>query len=122
MGLRTIRVVGLICFFPIVVNTADGLHATDPDLVNLLRTMGAGNSSGGTLLSYLLFEGAYTRELIALGYADALARREELRRFLQLDTRASAGAIEAARAPRGAARDRARPPAAPRSESALDLR
>ena len=39
--LPKVLVVGLICFFPIVVNTADGLHATDPDLVNLLRTMGA---------------------------------------------------------------------------------
>ncbi len=34
-------VVGLICFFPIVVNTADGLRSVDPDIVALLRTMGA---------------------------------------------------------------------------------
>lgn len=36
-----IIVVGLVCFFPIVVNTADGLRAADPELVALLRTMGA---------------------------------------------------------------------------------
>ncbi|MGI5917581.1 MAG: ABC transporter permease [Anaerolineae bacterium] len=36
-----IIVVGLICFFPIVVSTADGLRATDPELMALLRTMGA---------------------------------------------------------------------------------
>ena len=36
-----IIVVGLICFFPIVVNTADGLRSADPDAVSLLRTMGA---------------------------------------------------------------------------------
>jgi ABC-type nitrate/sulfonate/bicarbonate transport system permease component len=36
-----IIVVGLICFFPIVVSTADGLRATDPELMSLLRTMGA---------------------------------------------------------------------------------
>ena len=34
-------VVVLICFFPIVVNAVDGLRSVDPDLRNLLRTMGA---------------------------------------------------------------------------------
>jgi len=50
----------------------------------LLRAMGAqaGNSSAGTLLSYLLFERGYTRELIALGLRDARARAEEIRAFL----------------------------------------
>ena len=36
-----IIVVGLVCFFPIAVNTADGLLSADPELVALLRTMGA---------------------------------------------------------------------------------
>jgi ABC-type nitrate/sulfonate/bicarbonate transport system permease component len=31
----------LICFFPLAVNTADGLASADPDLVALLRAMGA---------------------------------------------------------------------------------
>jgi NTE family protein len=48
----------------------------------LLRTMGAANRGGGALLSYLLFEGGYTRELIALGYADAMRRRDELYAFV----------------------------------------
>jgi ABC-type nitrate/sulfonate/bicarbonate transport system permease component len=34
-------VVALTAFFPIVVNMADGLKSVDPDVVNLLRTMGA---------------------------------------------------------------------------------
>ena len=34
-------VVALIALFPIVVNTADGLRAADPDMVSLLRTLGA---------------------------------------------------------------------------------
>jgi NTE family protein len=48
----------------------------------LLRILGAANDDGSELLSYLLFESAYTRELIALGYADTMARREEVAAFL----------------------------------------
>ncbi len=36
-----IIVVALVCFFPIVVTTADGLRSTDPDLLALLQAMGA---------------------------------------------------------------------------------
>jgi putative hydroxymethylpyrimidine transport system permease protein len=36
-----IVIVVLICFFPIVVNTVDGLRSTDPELVRLLQSMGA---------------------------------------------------------------------------------
>lgn len=35
-------VVTLVCFFPIVVAAADGLRATDPELIRLYRTFGAG--------------------------------------------------------------------------------
>src|SRR5215469_2416904 len=35
-------VIALICFFPIVVALADGLRSTDPELVKLYRTFGAG--------------------------------------------------------------------------------
>lgn len=34
-------VVALIAFFPIVVNTVDGLKAADADMVNMMRTLGA---------------------------------------------------------------------------------
>ena len=34
-------VVALISFFPIVVSTVDGLRSSDPDMINLLRTLGA---------------------------------------------------------------------------------
>ncbi len=36
-----LMVVTLVCFFPIAVNTIDGLRAVDPELINLLRTLGA---------------------------------------------------------------------------------
>jgi putative hydroxymethylpyrimidine transport system permease protein len=34
--------VSLICFFPITVNTVDGLASVDPDMVKLMRSLGAG--------------------------------------------------------------------------------
>jgi NTE family protein len=58
----------------------------------LLRTMGANNNAGTQLLSYLLFESGYTRELIALGLRDARARAEEISDFLALDRRVSSSA------------------------------
>ncbi len=51
-------------------------------LRTLLRTLGAENPGGRMLLSYLLFDGAYARELIALGYADAMRQRYELQALL----------------------------------------
>ncbi len=39
--LPKVIVVALVCFFPIVVSTADGLRMADPDLIALLRAMGA---------------------------------------------------------------------------------
>lgn len=34
-------IVALICFYPIAVNTVDGLKSVDPDMVNMFRTLGA---------------------------------------------------------------------------------
>jgi NTE family protein len=48
----------------------------------LLRGVGATRSGGATLTSYLLFEPAYCRALIALGYKDTMARRDEVMKFL----------------------------------------
>lgn len=39
--LPKVLVVSLITFFPIAVNTVDGLKAVDPDMVRLMRTFGA---------------------------------------------------------------------------------
>ncbi|HWG69235.1 MAG TPA: patatin-like phospholipase family protein [Steroidobacteraceae bacterium] len=51
----------------------------------LMRVLGANSSAGALLLSYLLFERGFTRELIALGYEDVRARAEEIRAFLSLE-------------------------------------
>jgi NTE family protein len=53
-------------------------------LRTLLRALGAHNSPNSLLLSYLLFERGFTRELIEMGYEDAKTRAAEIRDFLQL--------------------------------------
>lgn len=50
----------------------------------LLRGVGATRTGGATLTSYLLFEPAYCRALIALGYKDTMARRDEVMKFLSM--------------------------------------
>lgn len=61
-------------------------HLLPPALRYLLRGVGAYSRHGATLLSYLLFERAFCRDLIALGYHDAMARKEDIIRFLELET------------------------------------
>ena len=48
----------------------------------LLRGLGASSRSGMQLVSYLLFESGFTRELIEMGYRDALEMEAALRAFL----------------------------------------
>lgn len=36
-----LAIIALICFFPITVNTLDGLRSVDPDLIKLMRTLDA---------------------------------------------------------------------------------
>lgn len=47
----------------------------------LLRGLGAWKRGGGDMLSYLLFEKPFCRELIDLGFHDAMGRRAEIEKF-----------------------------------------
>ena len=51
----------------------------------LLRGIGGKRSNESRLLSFLLFEQAYTRELINLGYDDAMRVKDQLRKFVAGD-------------------------------------
>lgn len=41
--LPKVIVVAMICFFPVAVNTVDGLRSVDPEMVRLMRAFGANN-------------------------------------------------------------------------------
>jgi NTE family protein len=48
----------------------------------LMRGLGSTRGTGANLLSYLLFDREYCRALMRLGFADAMARRDEIVAFL----------------------------------------
>ena len=51
-------------------------------LRTLLHVIGAKDASGSQLASYLMFEAGFTRELISLGYKDAMQARDTLLEFM----------------------------------------
>jgi NTE family protein len=59
-------------------------RAIPASLRALLRVLGASGERGGRLLSFLMFESVYTRELMRMGERDAGARRAEICAFLDI--------------------------------------
>ena len=69
---------------------ANYAHELPRSIRYLLRGLGTGRTGGATLTSYLLFEPAYCRALIALGYKDTMARRDEILRFINAEEKRGA--------------------------------
>lgn len=87
-------IVALICFFPITVNLLDGLRGTDPDLLKLMRSLGASRSQTlrkvelPACLPYL-FSGlriAATVSVIGAVFGEAAGAEEGLGRLVLSDT------------------------------------
>lgn len=99
---------------PLVINPSEDLAIVAkecahrmPRLVRyLLDGLGAPHAQSADLMSYLLFDGLYTRQLIDIGYRDASARSAEIEAFLYAGEGKGAGKPRRPRAALSVARRR----------------
>jgi NTE family protein len=89
--LRPVEVLSIVPSEGIDVIAARHAHRLPRPVRFLLRRIGAFRGHGATLLSYLLFEREYCRELMALGYRDAMRCRDDIVRLLGLTDATDAG-------------------------------
>ena len=82
LSLRPVRALALGPGISLDALALEYLHELPEQAHALFKVLGvsprAGASGGGALMSYLLFEGGYTRRLIELGYADTMQRSAEV--------------------------------------------
>mgnify|MGYP006172512941 CR=1 FL=1 len=80
-SLRPVKVLFVTPSQPLERLAARFIHELPRTVRFLLRPTGALNRSGSNLASYLLFEHAFCRALIDLGYQDTASREAEVREF-----------------------------------------
>ncbi|WP_437881431.1 patatin-like phospholipase family protein [Pseudomonas sp. LRF_L74] len=85
LGMKPVEVLVVSPSQPLDQIAARHRHELSRSMRFFLRGSGATRSSGAGVLSYLLFEPGYCNELIELGYQDAMARKDDLVRFLGVD-------------------------------------
>ena len=85
MGLRTVEVTVIDPSEDLQDISYKHIMALPRTIRFFLRGIGALRNNSSSLLSYLLFEKAYCRELINLGYKDAMQRKDELLSFLEIN-------------------------------------
>lgn len=67
---------------PLEEIAAEHVHELPRSVRFFLRGSGATRGAGSTIASYLLFEQGFCRDLIRLGYGDAIVREREILNFL----------------------------------------
>jgi NTE family protein len=81
---------------PVVVSPSEDLamvaarqaHRMPRLIRHLMEGLGTPDAQSADLMSYLLFDAAYTRELVEIGYRDCAARIEEIEHLLDEPSRA----------------------------------
>lgn len=83
-ALRRVEVLQIQPSVPFETVVRRHLSRFPPVMRFVLHGTGGTRRRGLSLATYLLFDAAYCRDLIALGYGDGLAHQEEIRSFLEL--------------------------------------
>lgn len=82
-GLKTVQTLVISPSQDIAAIAAPYIDLLPASVEYLMRIIGARRAGGQRLLSYLLFESEFCRELIKLGFNDALEARKQVLEFLE---------------------------------------